>query len=131
LKRLLGQMVRFGLVGAANTALTYGVYLALLAVGMPAQPAWALGYVVGMACSLTLNRRWTFRQAGASSPAQIARFVVVNLLSLALSTGVVHLLTTGGMGERLAGILAVPVSVLCNFVGNRLWVFREVPWRKS
>jgi putative flippase GtrA len=119
----LKQFIRFGLVGALNTGLTYLLYTLLLRAHAAAWAAWVLGYAAGMVCSLTLNARWTFRQKTALAPGQILRFAAVNLAALALSTGLIHVLTLRGVNEDLAGILAIPVSVLVNFAGNRLFVF--------
>jgi len=122
------QLVRFGLVGALNTLLTYAVYWLLLRAGLDggmAWLAWLLSYLLGMGCSLALNTRWTFAQREPLSGGQVFRFVLVNLASLAVSTAMVALMTRGlGWEERLSGLLATPFSLAVNFAGNRLFVFR-------
>jgi hypothetical protein len=54
------QLVRFGLVGATNTALTLAAYTALVALDVPVALAAAAGWGVGALNGFLLNRAWTF-----------------------------------------------------------------------
>ena len=122
------QLVRFGLVGATNTALTLLTYAVLVARGAPPPLAAACGWGGGAVNGDLLNGSWTFRGA-ARGAVPAARYAVVqvlgsglNALLVALSVGAWHL-------PRLAGELAVlPPVTLLSFVLCRVWVFvRVVP----
>ncbi|MDR0396325.1 MAG: GtrA family protein [Oscillospiraceae bacterium] len=120
-----GQMIRFGLTGMLNTAFSYAVYTAGVWLGLYAPAAWAIGYAMGMALSLTINTRWTFRWKERLRGAQVAAFIAVNLVSLGASTGMVALLTDHyHWNELWAGVAAAPVSMLINFCGNRMFVYK-------
>ena len=60
---VISQLVRFGLVGAVNTALTLATYSVMLALHAPAPLAGAVGWGVGATNGYLLNRAWTFRDA--------------------------------------------------------------------
>ncbi|GHU71545.1 hypothetical protein AGMMS49992_05750 [Clostridia bacterium] len=121
-----GQLIRFGLIGVLNTALSYGIYTLGVRLAVYAPLAWVIGYVLGMALSLTLNTRWTFRQREQLRGSQVVRFLVVNLVSLGVSTGIVALLTEHYMWDKQwAGVAAAPVSMLINYIGNRLFVYKS------
>ncbi|MDR1263818.1 MAG: GtrA family protein [Oscillospiraceae bacterium] len=120
-----GQLVRFGMIGALNTAFSYSIFTVGVQLGLNAPPAWVIGYIMGMALSLLLNTRWTFKQKERLRGSQIAAFIAVNLVSLAASTGIVALMTDHySWNEQWAGVVAAPVSMLINFAGNRMFVYR-------
>jgi putative flippase GtrA len=58
------QLVRFGLVGSTNTALTLATYAVLVALHAPVALAGGAGWAVGAVNGFVLNRAWTFRGAG-------------------------------------------------------------------
>ena len=65
-KILFKQAFKYGIVGAANTLLTFAVYLALTELfGCGKNLSNLIGYVAGVANSFIWNKQWTFKQAGA------------------------------------------------------------------
>ena len=125
---LLLQVVRFGLVGTVNTALTLATYAVMVALHAPAPLAGAVGWGVGAANGYLLNRAWTFRGA-ARGVAPAARYIAVQLLGSALNAALVAIAVGDEHLPRVAGELAVlpPVTIL-TFVLCRGWVFaRAVP----
>ncbi len=63
-KRTLIQLIKYGIVGLSNTAVTALVIFVLLKLaGMNDTPANLLGYVAGVINSFIWNSRWTFRAA--------------------------------------------------------------------
>jgi putative flippase GtrA len=125
---LIPQLVRFGLVGAINAALTLATYSVLLALRAPAPLAGAIGWGVGATNGYLLNRAWTFRDA-ARGAVPAARYVAVQVMGSALNAALVAITVGAEHLPRLAGELAVlpPVTIL-TFVLCRGWVFaRAVP----
>jgi putative flippase GtrA len=128
LAALAWTAVRFAVVGLANTAVGFGVIMALQ-FGLRAPPylANAGGYAVGFVVSFTLNRRFTFADTGRPGPAA-ARFAVAALLAFALNQAVLAV-ASGRLGHVGAapviaqGVAAVTYTVTL-FVLCRLWVFR-------
>ena len=59
-EREAGRVMRFCVVGAANTAITLTAFVLLTALGCRAPAASALAFCAGAANSFHLNRRWTF-----------------------------------------------------------------------
>ena len=120
---VVAQLVRFGLVGAPNTALTLAAYSALVALGTPVALAAAIGWGVGAVNGFVLNRAWTFRGSprGALSA---ARYAVVALAGSALNAALVSVAVSEDHLPHIAGQLAVlpPVTVV-SFVLCRGWVF--------
>jgi putative flippase GtrA len=120
---LVVQLVRFGLVGATNTALTLATYALLVALHAPVPLAGAVGWGVGAVNGFVLNRAWTFRGA-ARGAVPAARYAVVALAGAGLNAALVSMAMSEQHLPRIAGELAVlpPVTMLA-FLLCRGWVF--------
>jgi putative flippase GtrA len=81
-----GSLVRFLLVGSANTVLGYGTIL-LFQLGLEWPPVWSnsMGYAVGLSVSYWLSRTFVFRsQRGHSKSLPLFAFVAVGCFGLNL-----------------------------------------------
>ena len=124
--QVLGQVIRFGLVGGFVTGLGACVYLVAAYAGVAPLLANLLNYLVAMGAGYVLHSRVSFRGHGSRDKpaARTARFVTVSLISLALNSLFVWVLT---------GPLALPlwspvipmlfVVPLVTFTLQRSWVF--------
>jgi putative flippase GtrA len=117
------QLVRFGLVGATNTALTLATYAAGMALHAPVALAGAIGWGAGAVNGFLLNRAWTFRGA-ARGALPAARYAIVALAGSALDAALLAIAVGEQHLPRIAGELAVlPPVTLLTFVLCRGWVF--------
>ena len=125
-KRLV-TIFKFGIVGVANTAVDAAVFAILALVGMPILIAQGVSYSCGVANSYWLNGRWTFRDAtrGGNDRAKLIRFLITNLIVLALSALI--LMTLHDVLEWslvMSKILATLMGMVLNYMASRYWVFR-------
>lgn len=122
---LVHQVPLFAIVGACATLTHVLVALAARELGgvSPMQANFA-GYLMAVGVSYVGNARLTFRRRALHGP-QIARFIVVSLLGLALTQGLTWLLVErmGWPFWMALGVVAVAVPAL-SFVLSRLWAFR-------
>jgi putative flippase GtrA len=117
------QLVRFGLVGVTNTALTVLAYAVLVALHAPVPLAGAVGWGVGAVNGYRLNRAWTFR-GSTRGAVPAARYVAVQLMGSGLNAALLTIAVGHEHLPRLAGELAVlPPVTLLTFVLCRGWVF--------
>ena len=120
---MTGQLARYLVVGASNTAITLASYAVLVRAGLPPVVASVVAFAAGAANGYRLNRTWTFRSDRRGARAG-ARYVVVllaglglNGLGVALAVGVAEL-------PKLAGeIAALPPVTATTFALARSWVF--------
>jgi len=115
---LLPQVFKFVVVGFINTGCTLTVIALATICGLSPYAANALGYIVGVCCSYTLNRIWTF-QSRRAHKATVPRFLLVFATSYLSNFLVLHftLDALGPIGAQIAGAaIYVPVS----FVGTRM-----------
>lgn len=127
---LVGQMLRFGVVGGAgfvvDTATVYALHFAL---GFDLYTAGALAYVVAASATWALNRAWTFKGASRERPArQWLLFLAVQLIGFALNRGTYAALVTWLPLAATYPVLAVAAGSVAgmgvNFLTARLLVFR-------
>lgn len=126
-RRLIGQLARFALSGAAATALGVGIY-AIVALGLRWHPQLGnfLAYAIAVASGYVMHSQWSFKDHGAErTHGTKIRFVTVSIISYALNSFWVWLLYTHldlGRAAPIAPMLFV--TPLVTFVLNRQWVFR-------
>jgi putative flippase GtrA len=124
---------RFALVGLTNFVVSFTVFIvsyrympdAIQRLVPAAALANVLAYLAGMVNSFVLNRSWTFRASG-NATIQAARFTVVNLSSLALSTLVMYLFVdTLGHPEVAVWVPTTLVVMTLNYYGCKHWAFAQ------
>ncbi|MDD4511425.1 MAG: GtrA family protein, partial [Oscillospiraceae bacterium] len=80
------KIIIYYIIGVVNTLVDFGVYSVVFFFTKMPVPSQAVGYLSGVLCSFCLNRGITFRAEKGGSPLlQFLRFMLVNLVSLAVS----------------------------------------------
>ena len=127
LRSLLGQLVRFGLVGGFVTALGVAVYwIPATFFGVAPLLANLLAYAVAVALGYVLHSRVSFRGHGSRDNVaqRTGRFFVVSLVSLGLNSLFVGVLTGPLDGPTWWPVIPMLfVTPLVTFYLNRQWVF--------
>ena len=125
---LLGQAVRFGIIGALST-IAYLVIFVLLRGAVSAQPANLLALLITAVANTAANRRITFGVRGTPGAAR-AQFqgLVVFGLGLGLTSGslaVLHAVSAHPRSttELVVLVAANAMATLLRFVLLRGWVF--------
>lgn len=125
--RDVATLLRFLIVGAGNTMLGLGVIFLGLWLGLSDVAANALGYGIGLLFSFAANRRWTFRHAGAVSPA-FWRFLLVVAVAYAMNlTATLVALRLLGLNPFLAQLAGVGPYTAIFYLGSRRFVFQPGP----
>ena len=141
----LVQLACFCVVGGINTLVDTGIFSLIYYVFLGVSEAlysiplvisyfsgnealyplpFAAGYLCGVACSFVLNKLVTFRDKG-SAKRQWLPFLLINLVTLGIGQGAMALLRLAGITGVLAKLITVPVTLVINFLGSRLIVFRR------
>jgi len=125
LKDELVKFIKFNAVGIVNTGVDFGIYTLLVTLGMNFAVAQVISYSCGMLTSYILNSRWTF-QDKRDSAGRVVAFILVNVVALLVSIGIQALcIKTFGLSELIAKAVSLPFSIVVNFAGNRLFVFKK------
>ena len=121
-----GQMLRFGLVGIANTVVGLSGIFAAQRLGLGAIAANAFGYGCGLSASFALNRRWTFSHRGSLAGGAL-RFCVVVLMAWTINVTLVLFLIHLGIPAGFAQVAGVMPYTAAIYVGCRYWAFTPTP----
>jgi len=121
------QLVRFGFVGGLGFVVNLAVYtLCVHAIGIDYHLAAIAAWLIAVVNNFVLNRHWTFDAGDGRVHFQAVRFVLVSLVALGFSLLVLMLLVeAAGVAKVPAQALAVGASMPLNFLGNKLWSFRD------
>jgi len=133
---LLWQFSKFAQVGVLNTAIDFGILNLLIFVtgitsGLSIIPLNAVSFSLAIINSFFWNEKWVFK---AKKEANFITFVAVTLIGLAINSGIVYVISTfvppvfvdsQKLWTNLAKVLATGVSLIWNFMGYRLVVFKK------
>jgi putative flippase GtrA len=113
-------MLRFGVVGVANSLIDLAVFAALVAAGAVPLLANLVGWAVAVAFSYVVNSRWSFERSRRIGEARSAlRFVVLGAaITLGVSSGAIVVLAQqiGVMPAKIVGLIA---AAILNFIAAR------------
>ena len=115
----LGQVIRFGIVGVAATAIQAVLYQVLVG-WLRAELANAIAYVVSFIFNYVASTRFTFRVK--SSARRGAGFLLSHLINFTLQTLILHLSIRLGLTERWAMVV---ITVPVNFLLVRFFLTRK------
>lgn len=116
-RSLLGQAARFGIAGAANTALTVLAYQALLLV-LPATASYAIAWALGLLFVALVYPSKVFRARDVSLLLR-AKVIGVYLVGFLLGLAIVAAIEARWEADRLAIFAALAVTTVFNFLAMR------------
>lgn len=119
----LGRLLRYGIVGLTTNGALYLAFIALLRLGVGPTVAAGLCYVLGVALSYALNRRWTFASE-ASHGRDLPRFLLAYGIGLASTMATITLLLRW-LRPELAQVLNIGITALVIYASLRLVRFGQ------
>jgi putative flippase GtrA len=121
---VVGQLVRYGVVGISNTLVFLAAYAICVQIGIWYIAASAIGYTLGSINGYVLNRRWTFRAGHLSHTASASRYALVQMAAALGNLGLLYVFVDGIGTDRIVGQVVVIVIVqLLSFLAHRAWSF--------
>jgi dolichol-phosphate mannosyltransferase len=118
------QLAKFGVVGISGYVINLVVYALLLGLG--AHVAAVISFVVSAASNYFWNRHWTFANQKGHFAYQGIRYLVVTLVALGVNQlWLLVFLDWFGWGKVVSQAVAIALIVPVNFLGNKLWSFRN------
>ncbi|OAA90853.1 GtrA family protein [Clostridium coskatii] len=122
------KLIKFCIVGAANTTITLlSFYLFNKILLINYLLSTVVSYSIGMLNSYILNKEWTFCDKDKRIVLQLIEFTMVNVVSLSLNLIIMHLLVSKLYVDTfLSQVFATGFSIISNYIGSKLIVFRSI-----
>ena len=137
---LMEQIWRFVVIGIINTGIDFLILNALMYFtgireGNGLIPLNIISFSAAVINSYLLNKRWAFKDNSSTDSAKkFSIFLVVSIIGVAINTAVLRLVSTNidplfGLSQalwvNLAKVVATGVSLVWNFIGYKLIVFKK------
>ncbi len=122
----LGRIIKFCLVGGANTVVDF-VFKGITQIWVGVAASQVIGYTAGVINSYLLNRYFTFKDKKTNNVIkEIIPFLVINLISLGVSVAMDVWLENGlGLYWLYAKLIILPVTLCINFIGSKFFVWKD------
>lgn len=130
LKNILIQFIKFGLVGAINTVLSYAITnLCFYVLHWHAQVSNLIAFIITVFISFILNGKFVFNEGKQKQS------IWKSLLKVYASYSITGLFLTGillyveeqilGIPHYIATLMNLVVTIPINFILNKFWAFKE------
>ena len=128
------QLLRFGIVGGANTALDFGLLFVFKFIGIPVEIANIMSTGLAFIFSFFANKKYTFKTTNTNIIREMILFVIVTLTGLwglqTLIIALTHNPLTQLMGNTdvallVAKLLATVASLTWNYLFYSKLVFKK------
>jgi len=121
------ELVRFGAVGASGYVVNLVIFSLLVhGLAVDYRIAALVAFLAAVLNNFWWNRHWTFGASAGHAGFQAVRFFTVSVVAFLVSFGILQALVSGArLAEVLAQAIAIVAATPLNFLGNKLWSFRE------
>jgi len=124
----LYEFFKFGIVGLSGAVLNLMVfYLMTRFLGVHYMGSAVVAFVLAATSNYLLNKVWTFNEKiGHKIARKFVQFFVVSIVTLGINLGILFALVENvGIHYMLAQAIAILLSMIFNYVGNKIWTFRK------
>jgi putative flippase GtrA len=123
------QFFLYLIVGGLSFIIEISTFLALRRAAMPVIPASVASFIVATLANYLLSVLLAFERGRFHRQVELARFLIVVLVGLMLNTTVVWIFAYPlAIHPTVAKIAAVPIVLIWNYLGRRMFVFdKRVP----
>ncbi len=120
------KIIKFSLVGVLNTVIFYAFYYLFSIIGLTYLASYCISYCFGVINSYLLNNFWVFSDNQKSHIQKFMVFITITLAVLLFSEIVLYLFVDLiGINKYISGLLIIPVTLILNYLGYKLFVFKK------
>jgi len=126
---LIVQFLLYAVVGGISAVVDFGVFWVLVNAKLPLAACATIAFVLATLLNYFLSYTAAFARGRYSPREEIIRFWLVSLVGLLINNLLIWVLVkVGHLSPMISKVTTLPVVLLWNFVGRRLFVFSaELP----
>lgn len=124
------QKIRFAIVGGANTALDFALFLLAYNLGVDKILSNYISTSIAFIFSFFVNKSFTFKNKGGNVKKQFAAFIIVSVIALwviqpLIIAGITAITSTNNATLIFAKLIATIASLIWNYVMYSRFVFKN------
>ena len=122
---LIKQGILYVLAGLITFGTDFGLYRLLLMFATPVYLSKGISFLCALVVSFNLNRTLVFRYKG--NDWRFHRFLILANINLVINILVnrFSLAVLGSDSINICFLIATGITVICSFLGMKLWVFKK------
>ncbi len=121
MKKLINQILKFGVVGGIAFVIDYGIlFLLAKVIGLNELLSAAISFIVSLTFNYFLSTKWVF-EAKKQTPKEVIIFVILSVVGLGINEILIYLGTKKlGIDVMIVKLFATAIVMVYNFITRKL-----------
>lgn len=121
MKKLINQILKFGVVGGIAFAIDYGIlFLLAKVIGLNELISAAISFIISLTFNYFLSTKWVF-EAKKQTPKEVIIFVLLSVVGLGINEVLIYLGTKKlGIDVMIVKLFATAIVMVYNFITRKL-----------
>ena len=121
MKKLINQILKFGVVGGIAFVIDYGIlFLLAKVIGLNELISAAISFIISLTFNYFLSTKWVF-EAKKQTPKEVIIFVLLSVVGLGIHVVLIYLGTKKlGIDVMIVKLFATAIVMVYNFITRKL-----------
>ena len=121
MKKLINQILKFGVVGGIAFVIDYGIlFLLAKVIGLNELISAAISFIISLTFNYFLSTKWVF-EAKKQTPKEVIIFVLLSVVGLGINEVLIYLGTKKlGIDVMIVKLFATAILMVYNFITRKL-----------
>lgn len=122
-KKLINQILKFGIVGGMAFLIDYSILFILTEfVGIPSLISAAISFIVSVIFNYILSIKWVFDVNKKQTSKDIVIFMILSTIGLGINELIIWLGNIIGIYYMISKIVATAIVMVYNFITRKIFV---------
>ena len=121
MKKLINQILKFGVVGGIAFVIDYGIlFLLAKVIGLNELISAAISFIISLTFNYFLSTKWVF-EAKKQTPKEVIIFVLLSVVGLGINEVLIYLgIKKLGIDVMIVKLFATAIVMVYNFITRKL-----------